>query len=679
MGHLGDIRHPHFSIDIFTQREGKFGGSLPEHIAVNNLPQGNHGGFLVGDLNTDRAFSRNRRFNMDTGGRQRHSDIAIQSGNLFDAGTELRLKLIPGHGRTAVHLNHLGLHAVDSQHFFQISGRGDQIIPAHGVILFGTLLQQGNGRKMIFSRGPHRLLRHGPGGCQPSLGRGFLMILIARRKLFLGEDLLGGNVRGIKVRSRREGLGRFNGLKGFGSFIKALNIRSFRHGIGRRLLICVKHRFLGRGRYRRWFQFSQGLGGLYFSYGLRGFVISHGLRGFDRRNRLLMENRFIIGIPVITLGGFFFHPLSGQVTVIGNQRNVHGTIMVQHRSCRLVGLAQLLILLNSFLQSAMFVFLRVSLSGFRNIDMSRAWLRALPGFRHTALQGNLPVAMGIGPGIQHQIASALVSVRGSLFHLGPGLFLGQPGFFLFPALFPFRPQLQPSFSPLSGSFPGILSKLIRFLLGFVTGENHAIHQGTLRSQDSYDQDQENHHDDGSCLADHLCQSAADHSAHNAAGLDGGLAVHELHRIQGAAADDMKQSGKQHQQHIAGDDLQPEGLIQLSEEIQESHKQRQNRNQISAEAEDSHEETVDGQADDSQRILQKDSQRQKENHQHNQPVGYLQPQLGIDSRLRAAASGSSLPAGSASFGRSAAAGSFFLSCFTHLLPPMNRCRHPDIYL
>ena len=94
-------------------------------------------------------------------------------------------------------------------------------------------------------------------------------------------------------------------------------------------------------------------------------------------------------------------------------------------------------------------------------------------------------------------------------------------------------------------------------------------------------------------------------------------------IRATAADDMKQSGKQHQQHVAGNDLQPEGLIQLSEEIQESHKQRQNRNQISAEAEDSHEETVDGQADDSQRILQKDSQRQKENHQHNQRTRSLQ--------------------------------------------------------
>lgn len=77
---------------------------LLKAIRLQNIPQVYHLVFFIGYLDAHRRFSWYGRFNSDISGRQAQFDVICQAYNLTDLYPLLRMKLIPGYGRSAAYI-----------------------------------------------------------------------------------------------------------------------------------------------------------------------------------------------------------------------------------------------------------------------------------------------------------------------------------------------------------------------------------------------------------------------------------------------------------------------------------------------------------------------------------------------------------------------------------------------
>ena len=123
MGHLRDIRDRDLSCNILPDAKRDPGSVCLKLLGFHQFPERYHHILLVRDLDADRCFSRNRRFDTDIRRRQIELNVVRQIYDLADLHAHFRLNLITSDRRTAAYIRNRNIHAEVLQSLLQLRRR----------------------------------------------------------------------------------------------------------------------------------------------------------------------------------------------------------------------------------------------------------------------------------------------------------------------------------------------------------------------------------------------------------------------------------------------------------------------------------------------------------------------------------------------------------------------------
>ena len=123
MGHFCNVCYYHLSGYILSHCKGNIGRKIPKLLALQKISQCHGRIFLIGNLNTNCSFSRNRCFYSNVGRRQIQLDIIRKAHNFGHLYTLLRLQLITGNTGALTNICNCYLDTEGIQSLLETHGR----------------------------------------------------------------------------------------------------------------------------------------------------------------------------------------------------------------------------------------------------------------------------------------------------------------------------------------------------------------------------------------------------------------------------------------------------------------------------------------------------------------------------------------------------------------------------
>ena len=151
VGHLGDIRDHRVAAYVFTDRKSETALGASEFLCLQNIPQIDDRGVLVGHFDADGGLSGDRSLNSDVDGGQRQLDVVGQIHDPADLDALLRLHLISRDRGALADIRHRHVDAEGPKSLLEpVSGLLELPVRLR-VVSCLPLLHQAERRKAVFA------------------------------------------------------------------------------------------------------------------------------------------------------------------------------------------------------------------------------------------------------------------------------------------------------------------------------------------------------------------------------------------------------------------------------------------------------------------------------------------------------------------------------------------------